>query len=83
MTDQKQENIVKALTAEEPLLLFCVASGTDLARAGITGATVRTMIIKDLINRERETTRLLLTARGRAVLQALLAPAGIRFVPLN
>jgi hypothetical protein len=60
-----------ALSVPERLLLFCVASGTDWERAGITGAMVTTMMIKGLIGR-KPTGGLYLTQEGRAVLAALL-----------
>lgn len=43
----------------------------------------RKMVIKGLIAHERETIRFVLTARGRAVLGALLAGAGIELAPMN
>jgi hypothetical protein len=51
-----------ALSIPERILLFCVASGTDWERAGITGATVTAM-----------GGRLRLTPGGRSALDALLA----------
>jgi hypothetical protein len=43
---------VAASTAPERILLFCVASDTELEGAGITSATVRTMIVRGLIQRD-------------------------------
>jgi hypothetical protein len=40
------------------------------------------MIVKDLLAHERKPSRLVLTARGRAVLGALLSRAGIK-LPLD
>jgi hypothetical protein len=57
------------LSVPERLLLFCVASGTKPARAGITHRTIE--IIKGLIKRER--TGLALTELGRATMNALLS----------
>jgi hypothetical protein len=31
----KPENVARDLTVQEPVLVFCVASGTDLLRAGV------------------------------------------------
>jgi hypothetical protein len=36
----------------ERVLLFCVASGAEWERAGITGATVTAMIVRGLIERD-------------------------------
>src|ERR1700730_4891140 len=38
-----------ALTVPERVLLFCVASGTDWQRAGITGETVTLLVVKGLV----------------------------------
>jgi hypothetical protein len=60
-----------ALTARERTLLFCVSSGTNWQRVGITGETVRTLIVKGLIVRD-PAGRLALTDNGWAALRALL-----------
>jgi hypothetical protein len=52
-----------------------VASGTEWARAGVTGATATAMVIKGLIERDAG-DELALTKEGRAVLEALLAKRG-------
>jgi hypothetical protein len=62
---------IAMLSVPERVLLFCVTSGTDWERAGITGALVTSMIIKGLIARE-PTGGLYLTKEGRTVLAALL-----------
>ena len=66
------DSIATSLTVSERLLLFCVATDTDWAAAGITGATARTMQVKSLIERDQAVTRFVLTKRGKAVLTALL-----------
>ena len=38
--------IAAELTVPEKVLLFCVASGTEWARAGVTGATATAMVVK-------------------------------------
>jgi hypothetical protein len=53
------------------MLLFCIASETDWQRAGITGDTVTTMLVKGLIERDAG-GHLALTAHGRATLRAML-----------
>jgi hypothetical protein len=55
----------------ERVLLFCVASRTEWARAGVTGATATAMVVKGLIERDAG-DRLTLTKDGRAALAALL-----------
>jgi hypothetical protein len=64
-----------ALNIPERILLFCVASGTEWERAGIAGATVTTMVVRGLIERDTS-NRLTLTDQGRAALDALLARNG-------
>ena len=59
------------LTARERTLLFCVGSGTDWQRVGITGETVTALIVTGLIVRNAA-GRLALTDDGRAALRALL-----------
>jgi hypothetical protein len=59
------------LTVSERVLLFCVASGTDWERAGITGSMVTAMIVRGLIQRGPD-GQLSLTKRGRAVLEELI-----------
>jgi hypothetical protein len=59
----------------ERVLLFCVASDTDWAHAGITGTTVTAMIVRGLIQHD-PAGRLWLTKEGRAMLAALLAKGG-------
>ena len=61
----------EALTVPERILLFCVASKTEWEWAGITGATVTTVVVKGLIQRDAG-GELTLTKQGRAVLAALL-----------
>jgi len=64
--------IAATLTAPERVLLFCVASGTEWLRAGVTSSIVQHMIVRSLIERDPVTMRLSLTAQGRDVLAALL-----------
>jgi hypothetical protein len=58
------------LSTPDRTLLFCLASGTEWAQAGVTGATVTAMIVRGLI--DRDSARLVLTSDGPAVLSALL-----------
>jgi hypothetical protein len=65
-------NIVAGdLSTPERILLFCLASGTEWAQAGVTGATVTAMIVRGLVDRD-SAARLVLRSDGRAVLNALL-----------
>jgi hypothetical protein len=65
-------NIVASdLSTPERVLLFCLASGTEWAEAGVTGKTETAMVVRGLIDRD-SAGRLVLTSDGRAVLNALL-----------
>ena len=61
----------QALSIPARLLLFCVASRTAWERAGITRATITTLVIRGLIERD-VAGGLTMTKQGRAVLAALL-----------
>jgi hypothetical protein len=67
--------IAAELSVPERVLLFCVASGTEWARAGVTGATATAMVVRGLIERD-SADELTLTKDGRAVLEALLSRKG-------
>jgi hypothetical protein len=67
--------IAAELSVPERVLLFCVASGTEWARAGVTGTTATAMVVKGLIERDSG-DELSLTKDGRAVLDALLSKKG-------
>ena len=60
-----------ALSIPARLLLFCVGSRIGWERAGITPATVTTLVIRGLIERD-VAGGLTITRQGRAVLAALL-----------
>jgi hypothetical protein len=63
--------IAANLTPAERVLLFCLASGTQYARIGITHATVQQMIVRNCVERDAA-GRLTVTDHGLAVLAALL-----------
>jgi hypothetical protein len=63
------------LSTPERILLFCIASGTEWAEAGVTGATVTAMVVRGLVDRDAA-ARLELTPDGCAVLDALLGDKG-------
>ena len=64
-------DIIAKLSVPKRVLLFCVASGTEWERAGITGAVITFMIVRGLVQRD-PVGRLSLTKEGRAVFQALI-----------
>jgi hypothetical protein len=68
---QAPEPAAPTLSIPARLLLFCVASGTDWERAGIPRATVTTMVVRGLIERD-VAGGLTITDQVRAVLMALL-----------
>jgi hypothetical protein len=72
-TERAVELIAAELTVPERLLLFCLASGTDWRKAGITHQTAQHLLVRGLIGRDRAAPRYALTDQGRAVLGALLA----------
>jgi hypothetical protein len=63
--------IAAELTVPERVLLFCVASGTDWVKDGVTHATAQHLLIRNLV--ERSGADFVLTNQGRAVLAALLS----------
>jgi hypothetical protein len=71
----KPPDAILELSIPERILLFCVASGTEWERAGITGATVTATIVRGLIARDAA-AHLTLTPEGRKALEALLAKDG-------
>jgi hypothetical protein len=59
------------LSVSERVLLFCVASGTEWERAGITGSAVTSAIVRGLLQRDT-LGQFSLTKQGRTALEALL-----------
>ena len=66
------ETIAGELTVPERILLFCLASDTDWAKAGVTRPDIQHMLVRNLVERDQAAKRFVLTAQGRAVLAALL-----------
>jgi hypothetical protein len=64
--------IATELAVPERVLLFCLASGTEWAQGGVTGATATAILVRGLVDRDAS-GRLELTPPGRAVLDALLS----------
>jgi hypothetical protein len=48
-TEPNAEFLAAALTVPERLLLFCLASDTDVAKACVTHATAQNMMVRGLI----------------------------------
>lgn len=73
------ESIAAKLSAQERVILFCAASGTDHAAVGIPAREMQAMAIRGLIQRNQYTGgAYVLTDSGRAALAALLERAGWR-----
>jgi hypothetical protein len=65
------ETIAAELSMPERVLLFCLASGTDWLKASVSPGTVRHMLVRNLVERDKA-GQLTLTDDVRAVLAALL-----------
>jgi hypothetical protein len=68
------KTIAADLRAPDRIMLFCIASGTDWERGGVTHATAEHLLLRNLIDRDQSATRFKLTPLGRDVLAALLKP---------
>jgi len=71
------EMIAEGLTVPERIMLFCVASGTDWQKAGVTHMVAQQVLIRGLIDR-RGANSYVLTDQGRIVLEALLMKTATR-----
>jgi len=60
------------LSVQERLLLFCLASGTDWRRAGVSAAAATQLLVRDLICRETSAARFRLSPLGWKVFAALV-----------
>ena len=65
------------LTAQERLILFCVATGIPYAEVGIPAHAMRSMAIKGFIVHNRESGAYALMDSGRATLRGILQNAGL------
>jgi hypothetical protein len=63
-------NIAAELSVQERVLL-CLASGTEWAQAGVTGATATMMLVRGLVERDA-LARLQMTPQGREVFKVLI-----------
>jgi hypothetical protein len=64
-------DIAAELSILERVLLFCLASGTEWAQAGVTGATTTMMLVRGLVGRDRA-GGLKMTPQGREVFKVLI-----------
>jgi len=66
------------LTAQEPVILFCTATGISHTAVGITAHAMQSMAVRGFIAHNRETGAYALTDSGRATLAAILEDAGLK-----
>jgi hypothetical protein len=64
MAEPKPEALLRYLMSKSGCSCFASPAATDWTRVGISGATARNMVVKDLVAHDRKTMRLVLTARG-------------------
>jgi hypothetical protein len=62
---------ISVLGVQERVLLFCVGSGTDWRRAGVTSETMTGLMVRGLLVRDA-LGQFQLTDNGRTALRALL-----------
>ena len=66
------------LSAQDRVILFCVAIGIDHAAAGIVVGAMQSMAVRGFIEHDRESGAYVLTDSGRATLTMILDHAGIK-----
>ena len=66
--------LIRQRLGAQRITLFCLASGTDWERAGVTHATAQQLLVRGLIDRKQSAGRFKLTPLGREVFAALLKP---------
>jgi hypothetical protein len=66
--------IASDLRYHQRVMLFCLASGNDWRRAGVTEATAQHLLTSGLIVRARTPARFQLTTLGHNVLALLFKP---------
>jgi hypothetical protein len=64
------DTLAAGLTTAERVTLFCLASSTDWADAGVTHATAQRMLVRGLIDRDQSARQFKLTPLGGDVLVA-------------
>jgi hypothetical protein len=65
------------LSAQDRVILFCVATGVDQGAIGITVHAMQSMAIRGFIAHNRESGAYSLTDSGLATLAAMLEDAGL------
>jgi hypothetical protein len=65
-------------TAQERVILFCVATGIDHAAVGILAHAMRSMALRGFIEHDRESGVYTVTDSGRAALGTILEDAGLK-----
>ena len=66
------------LTAQDRVILFCIATGISHVAVGITAYAMQSMAIRGFIAHDRESGGYTLTDSGRATLTAILEEAEIK-----
>ena len=69
------------LSAQDRVILFCVATGIDHGSVGIIHNAMQSMAIRGFIGHNRESGAYTLTDSGRATLRAILEDAEIGITP--
>ena len=65
------------LSAQDRVILFCVAAGIQHADAGIPARVMQSMAIRGFIEHPEASQAYVLTASGRATLREILDSAGL------
>jgi hypothetical protein len=72
------EKPTTTLTAQDRVILFCVATGISHGSVGIIDHAMQSMAIRGFIAHNRESGAYALTDSGRATLAAILEDAGLK-----
>ena len=75
------EKSTTKLSAQDCVILFCVATGIDHGSVGIIHNAMQSMTIRGFIGHNRESGAYTLTDSGRATLIAILEDAEIGITP--
>ena len=75
------EKSTTKLSAQDRVILFCVANGIDHGSVGIIHNAMQSMAIRGFIGHNRESGAYTLTDSGRATLRAILEDAEIGITP--
>jgi len=69
------------LNAEDPVILFCAATGIDHAAVGILARAMQSMAVRGYIEHDQESGAYVLTDSGRAVLRGILEQVEFNIAP--